>query len=182
MFLVSCSRKKEYTYVMKLWSPLKLIAAIGISELAGGIGSFFTVSAIPAWYATLRKPALNPPSWLFAPVWVTLYLLMGISLWLIWKSNAKEKSRAMWLFAIQLALNAIWSPIFFGANAIGNALVIIVLLWAAIVLTILVFKNISKTAAWLLVPYILWVSFAGYLNYSLWQLNSATGTTSQYSE
>ncbi len=150
---------------------LKLVIAIVVSEVAGVAGSFFTISAIPDWYSTLQKPMLNPPAWLFGPVWVTLYLLMGVSLWLIWKSDSAEKKRAIWLFVIQLALNAVWSPVFFGARSVGNALAIIVLLWAAIVLTILIFKKISKTAAWLLVPYILWVSFAAYLNFAIWMLN-----------
>ncbi len=150
---------------------LKLITCVIVSEAAGVIGSFFTVSAIPTWYATLQKPPLNPPGWLFGPVWVTLYLLMGISLWLIWKSNAKEKKKALWLFFAQLILNAIWSPVFFGVQSIGGSLAIIVLLWVVIVLTILVFTKISKTAAWLLIPYILWVSFAAYLNFGIWILN-----------
>lgn len=142
-----------------------------VSHRPGVVGGFFTVSAIPGWYATLEKPALNPPGWIFGPVWVTLYFLMGVSLWLIWKSNSSQKKRAVSLFAVQLVLNAIWSPVFFGAHSISSALAIIVLLWAAILLTILIFKKISKSAAWLLVPYIIWVSFAVYLNYSLWVLN-----------
>jgi translocator protein len=157
--------------IMRINNFAKLLIAIGVSELAGIFGSVFTVSAIPTWYATLAKPALNPPSWVFGPVWATLYLLIGISLWLVWKSSSKEKSKAIWLFAFQLALNAIWSPIFFGAQSIGSALAVIVLLWAAIVLTILIFKKISRIAAWLLVPYLLWVSFASYLNYAIWSLN-----------
>ncbi len=156
---------------MKLNNTLKLVISVAVCEFAGIAGSFFTVSSIPTWYAALNKPALNPPAWLFGPVWVTLYALLGVSLWLVWKSNSKTKSRAIWLFAIQLALNAIWTPIFFGAHSTGNALAIIILLWAAIVLTILVFKKISKTAAWLLVPYIAWVSFAVYLNFAIWRLN-----------
>lgn len=156
---------------MKLNNTLKLIIAVAISELAGIAGSFFTVSAIPDWYASLEKPALNPPAWIFGPVWVSLYFLMGISLWLIWKSGAAEKKRAIWLFVVQLVLNAVWSPVFFGAHAIGSALIIIVLLWAAIVMNILIFSKISKIAAWLLVPYIVWVSFAAYLNYAFWILN-----------
>lgn len=156
---------------MKLNNTLKLIVAIVVSELAGIAGSFFTVSAIPTWYATLNKPVLNPPAWLFGPVWIMLYALMGISLWLIWKSNSKEKKKAIWLFAIQLLLNAIWSPVFFGAHSIGSALAIIVLLWAAIVLTINIFRKVSRTAGWLLVPYIVWVSFALYLNLAYWLLN-----------
>lgn len=156
---------------MKLKNYSKLVISIAVCELAGIIGSVFTVSEIPTWFATLAKPSWNPPGWLFGPVWVTLYALMGISLWLIWKSSSKEKGRAMWLFAIQLVLNALWTPVFFGAHSLGNALAVIVLLWAAIVLTITVFKRISRPAAWLLVPYILWVSFAAYLNYTIWMLN-----------
>ena len=156
---------------MRINNFFKLVISVAVAGLAGVAGSFFTVSEIPTWYEGLVKPALNPPGWLFGPVWALLYLLMGISLWLIWKSDAAEKSRAMWLFAAQLALNAVWSPVFFGTHSIGNALAIIVLLWAAIVLTILVFKKISRPAAWLLAPYILWVSFAAYLNYAIWSLN-----------
>lgn len=156
---------------MRINNTLKLVFAIAVCEIVGIAGSLFTAPAIPNWYATLQKPALNPPAWIFGPVWVTLYALMGVSLWLVWKSNSSEKKKAIWLFVVQLALNAIWSPIFFGFNSVGNALTIIVLLWAAIVLTILIFKKISKTAAWLLVPYILWVSFAMYLNFAIWILN-----------
>ncbi len=156
---------------MKLSNVLKLIIAVAVSELAGIVGIFFTVSSISAWYSTLNKPVLNPPDWIFGPVWTTLYLLMGISLWLVWKSNSTEKKKAIWLFLVQLVLNAIWSPIFFGSHLIGNALAVIILLWAAIVLTILIFKKISKLAAWLLVPYVLWVSFATYLNFAIWILN-----------
>ncbi|MDO8523484.1 MAG: TspO/MBR family protein, partial [bacterium] len=104
---------------MKLNNTLKLIIAVAVSELAGIAGAFFTISAIPTWYSALAKPALNPPAWLFGPVWVALYFLMGVSLWLIWKSDSNEKNKALWLFAAQLALNAIWSPIFFGAHSIG---------------------------------------------------------------
>ena len=156
---------------MKIKQAFSLVLCVVICQLAGAVGSVFTISAIPSWYSTLAKPALNPPGWIFGPVWVVLYLLMGIALWLIWRSNSKEKTKAIWLFGAQLVLNAVWSPIFFGARSIGDALVVIVLLWAAIVLTILVFKKISKAAAWLLVPYILWVSFALYLNFAIWILN-----------
>ena len=163
---------------MKLNNFLKLIISVVVCELAGIVGSVFTVSSISGWYATLSKPLLNPPGWIFGPVWTTLYLLMGVSLWLIWKSDSKDlpageagKKRAIWLFLAQLVLNAIWSPLFFGAQSIGGALAVIVLLWAAIVLTILVFTKVSKVAAWLLVPYILWVSFAAYLNLAIFILN-----------
>lgn len=159
---------------MKINNALKLIIAIVVSELAGIIGSIFTVSAIPNWYARLVKPALNPPAWVFGPVWTTLYALMGIALFLVWKSPSvapKERRRGVVLFFIQLFLNAIWSIIFFGLHSPGWALVDIVALWLAIVWTMFIFYKISKPAAYLLVPYLLWVSFASYLNYSIWLLN-----------
>jgi len=163
---------------MKLNNFFKLVIAIGISEMAGIIGSVFTISAIPNWYSTLVKPALNPPSWIFGPVWTTLYALMGIAAFLIWSSYAKvseDKKKgikvALALFGIQLVLNTLWSIIFFGLQNPGWALVNIILLWLAIVWTIAVFYKISKPAAYLLVPYLLWVSFAMYLNYAIWALN-----------
>jgi tryptophan-rich sensory protein len=157
---------------MRFGKILKFIVAVIICELAGVVGSLFTASAVRSgWYEGLVKPALNPPGWIFGPMWVTLYFLMGISLWLVWVNNSSEKKKAVLMFAIQLALNAVWSPIFFGTKSLGNALAIIVLLWAAIVLTIFIFRKVSRPAAWLLAPYILWVSFAGYLNYSIWNLN-----------
>ena len=160
---------------MKFKNVFYLIAAIAVAELAGGIGSVFTVSSLPTWYAGLVKPALNPPSWVFGPVWTTLYALMGISLFLIWKSDPlvapKERRRGIMLFFLQLVLNTLWSILFFGLHSPGWALVEMMLLWVTILATIISFVRISKPVAWLLVPYILWVSFAGYLNYSLWILN-----------
>ncbi len=167
---------------MRVNNFFKLVIAIAVSELAGVIGSVFTVSAIPNWYAWLVKPALNPPSWVFGPVWTILYALMGVALFLIWKqhSNILENVRMLRIwrigivaFFIQLFLNAIWSIIFFGLHSPGWAFVEIIFLWLAILATIIAFAKISKPAAWLLVPYILWVSFAGYLNYSIWTLNQA---------
>jgi len=154
-------------------NTFKLIIAIVVSELAGIIGSIFTVSAIPNWYAGLVKPALNPPSWIFGPVWTLLYALMGIAAFLIWKNGLekKEVKAALGVFGIQLFLNAIWSIIFFGLYSPGWALVDIVVLWLAIVWTMVMFYKISRPAAYLLVPYLLWVSFASYLNYSVWVLN-----------
>ncbi len=151
----------------------KLIIAVGVSESAGVIGSVFTIPAIPSWYAGLVKPALNPPSWIFGPVWTALYAAMGIAAFLVWKNGWERKEVRMTLavFGVQLFLNAIWSIIFFGLQNPGWALVDIVLLWFAIVWTIAVFYKISRPAAWLLVPYLLWTSFAVYLNYSIWALN-----------
>lgn len=152
---------------------LKLIIAVVVSELAGVIGSIFTVSAIPTWYATLAKPALNPPSWLFGPIWTTLYLLMGIAAFLVWRKgwNSKGVKAALSLFAVQLILNAVWSIIFFGLHSPAWALIEIMAMWIAIVATIAAFAKISRPAAWLLMPYIAWVSFALYLNYAIWRLN-----------
>jgi len=158
---------------MKLNNFFKLVIAIGISEMAGIIGSVFTISAIPNWYAGLVKPALNPPAWVFGPAWTTLYALMGIAAFLVWRNGWEKKAvkTALGVFGIQLFLNAVWSIIFFGLHNPGWALVDIILLWLAIVWTIAVFYKISKPAAYLLLPYILWVSFAAYLNYSIWMLN-----------
>lgn len=152
---------------------LKLVVAVVISELAGVIGSLFTVSAIVSWYAGLAKPALNPPSWVFTPVWTVLYLLMGIAAFLVWKNSweKKEIRVALYVFGIQLVLNAAWSVIFFGLQNPGAAFIEIIFLWLAVIAAIIAFAKISRPAAWLLAPYILWVSFAAYLNYSIWVLN-----------
>lgn len=152
---------------------LKLLTALIVSALAGIIGSLFTFSAIPAWYATLAKPVLNPPSWVFGPVWTLLYALMGIAAFLVWNKGwgRRDVRVALTVFAIQLALNTLWPLIFFGLRSPAWAFVGIVALWFAILATIITFAKVSKPAAWLLVPYILWVSFAGYLNFSIWMLN-----------
>ncbi len=158
--------------------PVKLIASILLAELAGIIGSIFTTPSIPNWYAGLVKSPLNPPGWVFGPVWTTLFALMGIAFFLVWSSyaSADEAKRkkikvAMIIFGVQLVLNTLWSIIFFGLHSPGGALVEIVFLWIAIFATIISFSKVRKAAAWLLVPYILWVSFAIFLNYSIWRLN-----------
>ncbi|MFH1392317.1 MAG: TspO/MBR family protein [bacterium] len=158
---------------MQLNNFFKLIIAVIVSELAGIIGSIFTVSAIPTWYAELVKPALSPPNWLFGPVWTTLYFLMGIAAFLVWKRGFERKNIkiALGLFCIQLFLNALWSIIFFGLHSPGAAFIEIIVLWLAIIIAIIAFSKISKPAAWLLAPYIIWVSFAAYLNYVIWILN-----------
>jgi len=151
---------------------LKLIICLAACFLAGGLGTIFTISAIPTWYIYLNKPFFSPPSWLFAPVWTTLYFLMGISLWLIWKKGYNKKNKeAINLFIIQLILNAVWTPIFFGLKNLGGGLVIIILLWYFIFKTIKAFGKLDKTAAYLLYPYLAWVSFATLLNLSVWLLN-----------
>ena len=161
---------------MKINNFLKLVIAIIITELAGIIGSIFTVAAIPTWYAALSKPALNPPNWIFAPVWNTLFILMGIAAWLVWRRGWDKKSvrTALTIFLVQLILNSLWSIIFFGLRNPGAAFWEIIILWLAIIVTIIWFYKVSRAAAYLLIPYILWVSFAGYLNLSIWRLSVKT--------
>ncbi len=158
---------------MRINAFLKLIIAIVVTQLAGIIGSLFTFSAIPTWYATLTKPELNPPSWIFGPMWTTLYLLMGISAFLIWQKGwaRKDVKVALSVYVLQLVLNALWSIVFFGLQNPGLALVNIALLFVSIVVTMILFYKISRPAMYLLIPYILWVSFASYLNYAIYALN-----------
>jgi translocator protein len=152
---------------------LKLIISIAIPLAVGAIAGFFTTSSVEGWFTSINKPSFNPPNWLFAPVWTALYIMMGIAFFLVWKSNADEKIKqsAMVLFFFQLALNFLWSFIFFYAHQPGWALVDIGALWILIFFTIIWFGKISPAAAWLLVPYICWVSFATVLNFAIWKLN-----------
>ncbi|MDD2666793.1 MAG: tryptophan-rich sensory protein [Methanocellales archaeon] len=158
---------------MKINNIPSLVYSILICQLAGIIGSFFTFPSIPTWYAALEKPSFSPPNWLFSPVWIALFLLMGVSLYLVWISGAKTRyvKMALTLFGIQLALNVLWSIIFFGLKSPFYAFIEMAILWVAILLTIFQFFKISKTAAYLLIPYILWVSFAAVLNFSIWIIN-----------
>ncbi|MFC1787284.1 TspO/MBR family protein [Halobacteriota archaeon] len=158
---------------MKIKNIPKLVYSIVICQLAGIIGAFFTSPSISTWYAALEKPSFNPPNWLFSPVWITLFILMGISLYLIWSQGTKTKyfKIAITFFGIQLALNILWSIIFFGLKSPFFAFIEIVILWIAILATIFKFSKISKTAAYLLIPYLLWVSFAAVLNFSIWVIN-----------
>lgn len=149
-----------------------MIVAIGICEIAGAVGSLFTVSQIPVWYSDLIKPPFNPPSWVFGPVWTTLYILMGLSLFIIWeKTDSPGSKKAILVFLLQLSLNSLWSLLFFGMHNPSLAFVEIVVLWLSILWTIIEFKKISKPAAWLLVPYLAWVTFASYLNLAVAILN-----------
>lgn len=151
----------------------KLILSIIVCQLAGFIGSIFTRASVSTWYVTLNKPSFTPPSWVFGPAWITLYVLMGISAFLVWSKgfNNREIKVALIFFGIQLILNAFWSAAFFGLRSPFAGLVVIVILWLAILLTILRFLNVSTAAGLLLLPYILWVSFAAVLNFSLFLLN-----------
>jgi len=159
---------------MKLTAVLKLIAACVLCLAVGFVGSLFTTSEnLSIWYAGLNKPFFNPPDWLFGPVWTTLYILMGISVFLIWQKGTNKppvKLAVSW-FVVQLILNGLWTPVFFGLHLPAIAFIEILLLWLAIIFTINSFRIISKLAAFLLVPYLLWVTFASILNASLWLLN-----------
>jgi benzodiazapine receptor len=155
---------------MKIKSWSKLLAAILICQLAGIIGSLFTFSSIPTWYVTLNKPFFSPPNYLFGPVWIILYTLMGIAIYRIIVSS-KKIGHIVNIFALHLILNTLWSIIFFGAKQIGWAFVEIVILWASIIYLIKLFRPVDKLAANLLLPYLAWVSFASVLNFSLWMLN-----------
>ena len=154
-------------------SIYKLIISIIIPLAVGGISGFFTSSSVNTWFKSLNKPSFNPPSWVFAPVWTTLYILMGISFYIIWKSHAKLEKRytGYTYYWLQLALNFLWSFLFFFYKRPDLALIDIILLFIMIASTIMSFRKVSKTAAWLLVPYICWVAFATALNFEIWRLN-----------
>lgn len=156
---------------MNKW--IKLVISILFCQLAGIIGSVFTYPSIPTWYASLNKPWFTPPNWLFGPVWITLYTLMGISLYWIWQkgpSNDNVRS-ALLVFFGQLVINSIWSIVFFGLQSPFYGLILIVMMWLLILLTIYKFYKIDKKSGLILVPYILWVTIATFLNYYVWILN-----------
>lgn len=166
---------------------IKLAACIIVCEFAGILGSVFTSPSIGKWYTTLQKPFFNPPNWIFAPVWTLIFLMMGIAFYIVWEkgwqvknkilvypkflSNFSGKKKTISIFFIQLFLNVFWSFLFFGWHNIGFAFIELLILWVAILLTIVSFYRISKKAAYLLYPYLAWVTFAGVLNFSLWVIN-----------
>jgi translocator protein len=152
---------------------IKLLLAIFICQAAGLIGTFFTVSSIQNWYILLNQPSFSPPNYLFGPVWITLYTLIGISFYLIWIKGVrrKEVKKALTLFLVHLLFNASWSIVFFGMHQILLALINIIILWIFIAVLVVRFSKIDKRAGLLLLPYLAWVSFATALNYSIWLLN-----------
>ncbi len=152
---------------------IKIIIGIVGCLVVGFLSGFATSDAISGWYVDIVKPSFNPPNWIFGPVWTILYTLMGISAALVWHQGweKREVKIALSFFAIQLLLNGLWSIIFFGAQQLGLAFAEIILLWIMIVVCIILFSNINKTASYLLIPYLLWVSFATILNFNIWQLN-----------
>jgi translocator protein len=152
-------------------NSLKLIISLILPQIAGGLGAFFTISSVQSWYLTINRPSWNPPSWLFGPVWTTLYVLIGIACFLIWKSESAMKKQLLTLFAVQLVLNALWSPAFFGMESPILGLVVIIPLWISILFCVIRFKEVSRWASALMIPYLLWVSFATALNGAIWWLN-----------
>lgn len=151
---------------------VKLVISIAIPLLVGFLGSIFTSSSVDSWYKTINKPVFTPPSWLFGPAWTILFILIGLSFYFVWINNFGDK---LWLcigvFAVQLILNLLWSFLFFTLKAPLLAFVEIVLLWVAILVNILVFFKVTKVAGYLLIPYILWVTFASALNLGVYLLN-----------
>lgn len=154
-----------------IWA--KVILAIVCMEILGGLGAAVTREQIMTWYAALNKPPGTPPNWIFGPVWATLYALIGIAFALVWHHapSGPAKRTAMIIFAVQLVLNLTWSPVYFGMHQMGWALLIIACLWVAIIVTILHFRRLYSLSGLLLLPYLLWVSYASYLNAGYWWLN-----------
>lgn len=153
---------------------LGLVVFMVICLGAGGLGAIATTPEIEGWYKTIAKPSWNPPDYVFGPVWTTLYVMMAVAAWLVWKPKGlKAAALPLSLFGAQLALNVAWSWIFFGMHEPGWAFAEIVILWLAIVRTMVAFFRRSKVAGWLMAPYLAWVSFASVLNFTIWRLNAA---------
>ena len=157
----------------KLLSAIQLILAVLFCEFAGVLGAVLTATGQSPWYQNLHKPSFNPPPWVFGPVWTALYALMGVALYLVWERRGSSAAgpMALALFFVQLLLNAAWTPVFFGLHALRLSVAVILVLWVAIVVTIVAFRRISPVAAAILIPYLLWVTFASVLNVSILILN-----------
>ena len=153
-------------------SILALVLFLALCLGVSAVGGLITATSVGTWYATLQKPSFNPPNWLFAPVWTTLYVLMGIAAWRIWlRPGSQARRTALAVFAVQLGFNLLWSVLFFGLQAIGMALAEILLLLVLVTVNMLAFWRIDRPAGALFIPYVLWVGFAALLNASLWLLN-----------
>lgn len=157
----------------KVKEILRFLVSLIAVYIAAGVGTVFTTSSITTWYDALAKPSWAPPNWLFGPVWTALYTLMAIALYLVWREGLERKDVkiAVGIFAAQLILNILWSVIFFGYQSLLGGLISLIILWIAILANIIVFYRISRPAGLILVPYIIWVSIAGYLNYTVYLLN-----------
>ena len=153
---------------------ISLLLSVLAVEIVGASGAVFTFQGLQSWYGSLVRPGIAPPNWLFGPVWTTLFALMGVAAWLVWRRADREPAAvrlAIAVFAVHFAFNLGWSAAFFALQAIGLGLAVILVLWALIVLTIWTFARVDRRAAYLLLPYLLWVSFAALLNYRFWVLN-----------
>jgi translocator protein len=150
-------------------AALVLLMALCLGVAA--VGAWATSHSVTTWYPTLRKPAWNPPAWLFGPVWTVLYLMMATAAWMIWRTAGPSRARLLTIFAVQLALNAAWSPLFFGLRSPGAGLLDIAALWVAVAATLISFWRVAPLTGLLLVPYWLWVTFAAALNLSIWKMN-----------
>lgn len=146
-------------------------ASILICQLAGAIGSIFTLKNIPAWYAGLDKPFFSPPNWLFGPVWITLYTMMGASLYFVFIKEKEEFTKPVKIFLLHLIINSLWSIVFFGMRNPGLGFFVITVLWSMILYLIRLFRKTDKRASYLLYPYFVWVTFASFLNLAVWYLN-----------
>jgi len=155
-------------------NKIKLSISIVIPLFAGFLGSIFTNTSVATWYQTLSVPSLNPPSWVFAPVWTVLYIMMGIAFYLVWrkKETGRDIFWSVWIFFVQLFFNILWSLLFFGMENPMLALWGVGMLWITIFLNVIAFARVEKKSAWLMLPYLAWVSFAAYLNYAIFILNS----------
>ncbi len=156
---------------MKRERLIGFVKAIIIAQTAGVIGSIFTYNTIGTWYSQLVRPGFTPPGWLFGPVWVVLYTMMGVASYIIWEKDTSDSRDAIGVYAVQLVLNTFWSILFFGLRNPLYALIEIIVLWVAISYTIYKFYELDEVAAYLMVPYIIWVTFAAVLNYSVYVLN-----------
>jgi len=157
---------------MKIKSFWRLLLSLAIPLSAGVLGSLFTAPAVRSWYLTINRPVWIPPSWLFGPVWTALFIMMGVALYLIWSTKMSNRVRmSLKLFAAQLVLNVLWSVLFFGMGNFWLAFGEILVLWIFILITIVSFEKVNKVASWLMVPYLLWVTFASYLNFTIASLN-----------
>lgn len=149
-----------------------LAVSIALVAVVAAVGGAITAKSVPTWYAELAKPTWGPPNWLFGPVWTALYLMMAVAAWLVYlKGGLAANKIPLGLYAVQLALNALWTPLFFGLHMPGLAFVEIILLWLAILAAMLLFFRVQKAAGWLMLPYLLWVTFASFLNFAVWRLN-----------
>ena len=148
-----------------------LVSSLALAFAVAAIGGWVTAGSVSTWYPTLAKPGFNPPDWIFGPVWTALYALMAVAAWRVWRTLGTVRNRALVLYGAQLALNLLWSILFFGAHRIGHALIEIAILFAAIIATTIAFWRIDRPAGLCLMPYAAWVGFAALLNAAIWRLN-----------